>query len=991
MSKRLYALVNEPYAWRMAFLRHFPGHTALRTKCGKVNSSVCKDTTDDNIRSETRYFSRLTQLANWRSEYLFRTRLIRSLERGKPSNGSGNTGSTIKPSKKLSAVLTYNSKLPWLVSNIHAVFNTGKKPPRAIQGASELGTATISDPTSGKVEKWGTQDPIRFAQLDEVMPNLMPYGLGEGLAAGPNIMDVSQPHGILAGEGFPGGQAYFRSINEPLGCYLGAGTGVVDTYPEIPKIPEMSEAISSVWLAKSSAVPAATQSMVGMLTGSTLGVVTAYALRLDISGPRYSNGDMTARWVVSPGVPIISLKVDDTYNVKRKAMGRLFAVALNALGEIYYLTEIPTTTWDRANGDDAVKHAWLAGRSVYWHLLEETRRVAREDDLKKTALRGPHSPRSPSESMKLSKDQLVAEAREIEKYLLYKPSHFRKVCEGWDMQRRLEVDFANDDGKGAGEGIFVIDCGLAEDCPACIRRYTRTKGPGQIVATISTKAATPNPPSLFGTVASASAVNARPLESQSPNLPPPTLLSPERGSPLPQHYWTGQIFQLKGHSDAITTSALDCSSHSVIPLSEDPLHVAGEVVNTSSSLRAESGTREIPGRRARFFAVGTKTGAVIVWNARKHDKVSGPTPIRIIQTESPEISCLALTALYLVHGGNDGLVQAWDHMASTTDPIRTINARSTGRVPRHMVIMNPALANSNTYSAVGAIFLDPDPAILRGVVSFGVFMRYWSYSSTGHPTGRKRRHRPTDRLASKRQGGTSSREIAAEEAEHRREKEQRASEQARLRSRFGIGAFGDLTEEEALQYAQMMSEAAYQQEEQRRSSDSAVDFALDTASSFSETTAETVTPEPSLTGASSSINGGASINGVDNDEDDYEHQIQQAIRLSLMEGVNESGPSQHGNSSGEYGFSVNYKPKSPKKGKASESGHPSGSSQWPNQVLKTGSSQATSQDDEDLAIALSLSLQDHNHTASNDDIQYDDFPVLNYPGGLEKGKGVMRW
>ncbi|PNY28608.1 F-box/WD repeat-containing protein pof10 [Tolypocladium capitatum] len=910
VSRRFYALVTTPHAWRMAFMRYFPGHTVLEGKAAKADADVWAETTPDLVRFETRYFGRLTPLATWRSEYLFRTRLIRSLARGKPgtsSGGIGSSGRTSSSGKKKSAVLTYNSKLPWLVTNIHAVFSNGKKPPRAIQGTADLGVATMGDPTSGKMEKWGLDDAFAAAQLDEVAPNVVPYGLGDGPAATPNAMDVSQPYGVLSGEGFPGGRAYFRGVNEMCGRYLGAESGVVDTYPDIPKIPEMSDAICSVWIAKASAVPATTQSMCGMLTGSALGVVTAYSLGWDPSGPRYANGDMTARWVLSPGVPIISLKIDDNYSVRRKSSGRVWAVALNALGEVFYLTETPAATRSRASGDDVAKRAWHAGRSAYWHLLEATRRVARPDELDKNVVRGAYSPRSPADSMKLSKEQLAAEAREIEKFLRHRPAHFRKVCEGWDMQRRLEVDFAADDGKGAGEGIFVIDCGLADNQPARVNRFSRSL---MLAEPPRAEADEPTPAraatSIFGSVETRPA-----LDRQMPG-PQPT-----PGPAAGLHDWRGSTLQLKGHCQAtISASGMDSSSQSLLTLGEDAVQVAREAATASATPgKADYASGEIPGRRARLLAVGTKGGAILVWNARADDEAEGVGPLRIIQTDSPEVSCVAASALYLVHGGSDGLVQAWDPVASTTDPIRTLNARSNGRVPRHMMSMNPALRDGN-YSAVGAVYLDPDATVLRGVLSFGAFLRYWTYSSASHPTGRKRPSRHSDmhgRLASRRLGGAVSGYIAAEEAELRRENEQRAREQARLCRRFGLGALGDLTEEEAMRYAQLVSEEAYRQDERRRASDSAADASLDTASSFSETTTDTVTPEPSVADAA------PQPNALTDDESEFEQQIQQAIRLSLLEGVNDLGQSPRGNSSGEFEYPINYKPKGGKRGKQSGS------------------------------------------------------------------------
>ncbi|KAI9167148.1 F-box/WD repeat-containing protein pof10 [Paramyrothecium foliicola] len=1001
VSKRFYALVTTPHAWRMAFLRYFPGHSALVTKSTKRSAELWPDANADLVRSETRYFGRLTSLATWRSEYLFRTRLIRSLARGKPGTSSGHIGSSVRNAqtgKKVSAVLTYNSKLPWLVTNIHAIFDNGKKPPRAIQGAADLGVATISDPTSGKIEKWGFEDPFNSLQLDEVMPHLVPFGLGDGPAATPNVMDVSQPYGILNGEGFPGGRAFFRSINELRGRYLGGNSGVVDTYPDIPKIPEMAEAISSVWIAKSSAVPTTTKSMVGMLTGSTLGVVTAYSLGTESNASRFSNGDMTARWILSPGVPIISLKVDDQYNLKRKASARVWAVALNALGEVFYMTDVPTDLSGEIKGEDMTKNAWYAARTACWHLLESTRRLARQDDLDKNALRGGYSPRSPSNSMTLSKEQLAAEAREIEKFLRHKPAHFRRVCEGWDMQRKLEVDFASDDGHGAGERIFVIDCGLAENVPPRLSRYSRVIGFKETGATslsIDEESLKPHP-SLFGDVGIVLPVKVQTPEVQLPRSPPPTPMTPVNVATA-AHDWKSTNLDLKPHHQVtISATTLDCSTNSLLTLAEDPLHSPTDAALSAAASRVDQSAREIPGRRTRFLAIGTKSGAIVVWNARDEETTVDLQPVRIIQTESPEISCLAVTALYLVHGGSDGLVQAWDPLASTLDPIRTLNARSNGRVPRHMTTMNPTL-REGTYTAVGAIFLDPDPSTLRGIVSFGAFLRYWSYSSKGQSSGRKRRVRHSDvhgRLASRRLGGTVAGYIAAEERELRRENEQRAKEQTRLRNRFGVGALGDLTEEEAVRYAQMISEEAFQQDEQRRAStsDSAADASLDTASSFSETSADTVTPEPSVVDQSTAQpppNLAA--------EDEYEQQIQQAIRLSLLEGVNDAGQSPRGQSSGEYEFSVSYKAKSSKKSKNSGSTSPFGG-YTPANGSSSGPSRSITNEDEALAIALSLSMQEQARSVA-DAAEYDsgpatsppdEFPPLNTEG-VGKGKGIRRW
>ncbi|TPX14385.1 uncharacterized protein E0L32_005581 [Thyridium curvatum] len=1018
VSKRFYALVTEPHAWRMAFTRFFPGRESVfPTKKADV---TLRDADEHNaVRSETREFTRLTALASWRSEYLLRNRLLRGAARGKPGATSGiGSASRSSSSKKAAAVLTYNSKLPWMITNVHAVFSNGKKPPRVTHGAADLCVVTSSDPTSGKVEKTGLDDPFSFAQLDEMFPSLDPYGVGEGPAAVRNVMDVSQSYGTVGGEGFPGGRAFFRPAGKPRGFYLGAqDNAIVDQSPEIPKIPELSDAISCVWIAKSSVVPSITQSMVGIMTGSTLGVITTYALGSDSTGPRFTNGDITARWVVSPGVPIIALKVDDNYSLRRRAVGRVFAVALNALGEVYYLTDTPKPLMaTKVKGQDPTRTAWYAGRSVYWDLVEPTRRTARPDDLDKNAIRGAYSPRSPSDAMDLSTEQLVAEAKEIEKFLRYKPSHFRRVCIGWDMRRRLEVDFGGCDEFSAGEGIFVIDCGLEEAVPPKVTRYTRrlanpqTDAPEGASSDLGQQVS-----SLFGggrdrheevgteRMRSGLATPVWP-RAESQGNPPSALMD-----------WGISTCSFKcPRLTEITASAMDNSLYAVLTSFEDPLQTGpAQTSGTATPILPKAPSAEIPGRRARLIAIGTDTGAVFVWNAR--DNSTGEVePLRVIQTESPEVSCLALSALYLVHGGSDGLVQAWDPLASTTDAIRTLNSRSSGRIPRHVINANPTLRQAD-YSSVGAIVLDPDPTVLRGVVAFGIFLRYWSYSAATQPAGRKRRLRHADihgRLVSRRHGGGVLGYIAAEEAELRHEQERRKREDDRLRNRFGVG-LGDLTEEEAIRYAQMISEESLLLDEQRRLSASDTGSAADTGETASSTgsagSTDTVTPEPSLSGLSGSGAGPSRAAFTppvqEETDDDYELQIQQALRLSLLEGVNDAGQSPRGsnnnNSSGEYEFSVRYKPSKKDKGKRSPppvGSSPPGSRRShasavvqdaaPPSAPPVGPTGSLDPDDE-LELALRLSLQEEEERQSRVKalglgLQEDEFPDLEVRG---KGKG----
>ncbi|KAK8079796.1 F-box domain-containing protein [Apiospora hydei] len=947
VSKRFYTLITTPHAWRMAFQRFFLGQDAMVAP-EQTTGPLGQDDTEF-IRSEVRHFTRLTAHASWRSEYLLRTRLLRSLVRGKPGSSSGGIGSSSRSShstKKASAVLTYNSKLPSM------------KPPRVIHAAADMCVTSASDPTTGRVEKWGLDDPFAFAQLEEVAPQFLPYGIGEGPAVLPNVMDVSQPYGVVGGEGFPGGRVFFRPSGEFRGRYLGQESTVVDAHADIPKIPELSEAISSLWIARTPAVPSMTNTMVGILVGSTLGIVTSYALGHDPSGPRYSNSEISARWVLSPGVPIIAIKVDESYNQKRKLASRVWAVALNALGEVYYLTQPPTPVV-KSKTEDSVKCAWHAGRTTYWQLIEGTRRRARPDESGKNAVRGAYSPRSPSNAMDLKKDQMIAEAREIERFLRYKPAHFRKVCDGWDMRRKLEVDFAGTDEHGSGEGIFVLGCGYEDEEAPSMTRYVRNspcrpQTPGAAESPGETPVMSPAP-SIFG---GAKPRSSSPTSSASPLLRQALSTSgsgvSSSASTLKQEdldEWRESSFSMKGceHSQ-ITVSSVDMSSFALMTSSEDPL---------------QDSSNDLPGRGARMIGVGTNSGKVMLWNMREAHASAGVQPVRVIQTESPEISALAMSALYLVHGGSDGLVQAWDPLASTLEPFRSLNARSTGRVPRHIINANPAL-HSSSFSAVGAVYLDPDPVMLRGILAFGTFVRYWAYSSSGQPSGRKRRIRHADvhgRLATRRPGGGVKGFIAAETEEMRLEQQIKAREEAWLRSRFGVG-LGDLTEEEALRYAEMVSQEAFQLDEQRRTSASDTGSAADFDTTSTTGSLDTVTPDPSITGlstpaASSSVQAAPAPES----ESDYELQIQQAIRLSLLEGGDDAGQSPRETSSGDYEAPMLYKGKQSKQFTSSSPN----SSHTPLVQRAEPSNPATfdaNEEDEDLRLALELSLAEEQSRQS---------------------------
>lgn len=823
VSKRFHALVTSPHAWQMAFIRSFPGHTAMAKPFGEAACAVQEQSLMDVVRAEARIFTRLMPLPSWRGEYLIRTRLLQSLARGRPNTSLG----AIKVPGEFggysithpTAVHTYRSGLPWTITNLHAVFPDRKKGLRAMHGSSNFCFGTISNPSRGRVEAWGSRDDFRFTQVHEIAPHLPLYGRGSGYAVLPNVMDVSQPYGMVGGEGFLGGRAAWRATGELHSHYL---TPPRENWAmmgdrTIPRIPADDEAISSVWIAKSAAVPSATSTMVGIMTGSTLGVLTTYGLRDDSAGVALlSDGNITARWVLSPGVPIVALEVDDAYSLRRKSLGRVWAVALNALGEVFYLRETPTPVTRRNMPPNPLRAAWHAGRTARWELVERTRRAAWPDVLEKHE-DAAEFPRSSSNAQHLSEVQLWAEAREINDSFAHTPTYFNDICDGWDMQRQLQVDFA-------GESIFVIDCGKGQHKSVKVTRYTQP-------------------------LTAASAVTA----------------------------WAATDFSLEGHQSAnITASAIDRSRFALLCPFEEPKRT---VDPDARSPRSRHPTTEMLGRRCRLLAVGTKSGVVVAWDMRD-PSTSTVKPLRIIQTESPEVSCLAVSALYLLHGGSDGLAQAWDPLASTLEPVRTLNARASARIRNLRITDNHSQEAAARDPTIRAIHLDPNPTVLRGVLSFGSFVRYWSYSTSNDAPGRRRRGLPAENCIIMECQCPLCDEFydqtEPDSVDLQFDEQQQSGDLCPLHAEFQLG-FSDMTEQEAISYAQMISEETFAMDEQRRQSPSDATVMLSGAGSSAS---RTVTSDPCMAGESSHA-GPSEPTMARRDDNTSEQLIQGALRLSL--------------------------------------------------------------------------------------------------------------
>ena len=938
---------------------------------------------DDDIESEKRVFTRLTPLASWRSEYILRTRLLRSLGRGKPAQALGSIGSPrTSASSSGNAQLTYNSNLLAPVNHLDASFGTGlnKKLPHFIHGADEVGMASSSDPNSGKVDPWGFTGRS-FLQFVDRFPGEAEYGLGAGDIVGvPNSMDVSQMYGMVYGEGSPGGMVYYRPIDEQFGRYLLCSQDLSYHDKGIPGLDPKHETICSVWIAKTTNIPDITDGLVGILSGSSYGVLHAYSLGTSglrgMHESRIEKGELTARWVVSPGVPIVAIAVDDHFSQKRYGQSKIWITVLNALGEVYYLASLPRrpiqVVGNYTREQMMNEFAWITGRSVCWSLVEPTRRSATIDPYERSIVPGSYSPTSSWDGIKLSRDQLVAETREVENFLKKKPKYFRDVCDGWDMRRRLEVDYAGGSENHASEAIFVITCGLEPSQPAQMNRFSRIESQDQSGNYTVLGSSGLALESLSRSTNASSAANHLdcPLRSvsPSPSVPRP---DPEYLPDEVAEQWTTSSFVFGGlKAPQLTTTAIDTSSLALLTAPEDPLlnlsssSAASSPVSSPLKMPTPHSPSEIPGQRGRIIVAGTSMGSILMWNMRAplsatSELTNTIEPIRIIHTDSPQISCLGLSALYLVHGGNDGLVQAWDPLASNAQPIRTLNSRFSSRARRRLVQAeaSPHGVGINLFAA-GAICLDPDPTVLRGMVSLGTHLRYWSYSSQAADQykSNKRRLRRGERGSNHggekvtRTGrGALKDYIANERLELAQEKENRRKENARLAGRFGVDLLGPgATEDEMMAYATMLSEEAAEADEVRRSSSSV----------RSETITEGVLSSPVTRSLPSEK------------DEDVEDDIVRAIQLSLQDN-NQSyySPPIAGTSAD---FVVRY---------VKERRSPSRSPPRPG-----GSSHRVAEAD-DLDFALQLSLAEEASRAEAE----EDFPVLGKsPSSSVSGKGKAR-
>ena len=599
--------------------------------------------------------------------------------------------------------------------------------------------------------------------------------------------------------------------------------------------------ITCVWIAKKRSVCDSTGAAV--VVGNSRGFIRVFSIKFEKC--RYTLAHVTS-CCISPGIPIVQVKVDQDFLPRRLRQKRPWLVAINALGEVYYLRDLPNS-----------------GATDGWAMIPQTARIP--TDVHKDVfpvLAG----LSPDEEKEMH-DRRIG---------LLMNMDYSKVKEIWEECRMdwfIEVDWA---GQNIVAGSRSTGSGTARDMPR-LKRYHLWKAkndgaPCRIAHGQDGRGASWSK-SVFNAATDSSSSSSSP--SQSGITTPLGELS-EDGKEGQRDEWMVTALSLPNTFTQITAHSMDNSRLARLTATEDPAFRDG-----------------VPGANGRLFAVGTNTGSVFVYNIRPagggllDDSEHRPTapPLRTIHTDSPRITTLGVSSLVVVHGGNDGLVQAWDPLASTNLAVRTLHSRHSRRRPgQHH---GAEAAAEDDQFAARCLILDPDPTTLRGIVALGTFVRYWNLSATDTKKARK-----TWAGARSRGGGTPGRNRGAlqevihnDERAMRLEREGQQREAARLEERYGVASGrAPLNEEEMLAYAQMVSLEAFEAESSSRKSE--------VASRLGSGGIGTDSPDGFVEGSTGMV-GGAAAKAKDPEDADLEL----ALRLSQQEAlVNETQPEDRGGS-----------------------------------------------------------------------------------------------
>lgn len=631
-------------------------------------------------------------------------------------------------------------------------------------------------------------------------------------------MDISEDIGWIYGENVPNGKVYIHPYTSP---YVFASPPGVYIRPDHGSIDGFHPVVTSVWIAKkrSTGVFETTKECVGILVGTSRGVVSIYGLGLK---KKYI---LTSRekFCLSPGVPIVSIKVDDEYSVKRMRQNNIWIVVINALGEVYYL------------------------RNSFgsWEIIPQTLRTPTAL-YKSTFI-------SPTENLTEAEKAIWEKARD-ERLMKMDYEQIKDIWESWGMDWFVEVDWV-DQNVVLGKKRSIERRPRPQDNAAKTDLYRYhllpTKSANDLTKFVRELVNPSEEPTAENMVGSVFGGNLFRGMSAIPQVPR-------------EDIWVATHLRPdNGNMHVITATAMDNSNLALLSGHGDP------------SMKADT-----PGSNARLFAVGTHMGSVFVWNIRSSSVVADvavQSPLRVIHTDSPQISSLALSSLYLVHGGTDGLVQAWDPLASTLLPIRKIHSKFSSRARRRIAQADAGAQEEFDFGdnqfAARCLVLDPDATSLRGAVALGTFIRYWCFSSSPDSDKRhKLRPGSGTRGVPTRGSGAIKSYIQSEAKYHSKLKEQEYREKEEFRSRYGVTSGREaLSEEEMMEYATMISRETYELE----SGGSVGSWEGSVNSS------RTVTPDgaPSVSSYCTADEYRSPAEGVDDEED---LELAEALKLSLL-------------------------------------------------------------------------------------------------------------
>lgn len=656
------------------------------------------------------------------------------------------------------------------------------------------------------------------------------------------VMDLSESIGWIYGENVSGGKVYIHPYPSP---YITAAPPGLYIRPEHESIDGFHPAITSVWIAKkrSTGILEKTEGWAGVVTGNSRGVVSIY----DLSFGKESKLTSRKKSCISPGISIVSIKVDDDYSVKKMKQGSIWIIVINALGEVYYLRNSLSS----------------------WKIIPQTARLP-------TALY--YSTFTPPVVDQTEIERPKWEKLRDERLMKMDYDQVKEIWGSWGMDWFVEVDWADRNvilGKKQSIERRPREQDDAVKVDLCryrlVLRTQSAKGQSELMRELvvgSGGGSTSTAEGMEGSVFGGTQESTRDIGIDN-NIAVPSI----SGGEIPDLWMTTHL-KLQGQNvHIITAMAIDNSNLALL--------------SDREGLGAEG---DIPGGNGRLFAVGTNMGSIFVWNIRSPtpsaiaDVTDIQFPLRVIHTDSPQISSLALSSLYLVHGGTDGLVQAWDPLGSTLLPVRNIHSKFSSRARRRIAQADAGAQEEfgigDNQFAARCLILDPDATFLRGAVALGTLIRYWCFSSTSsEPDKKRRKPGPKTRASGATLRGRGAiKEVINSEAKYLLKlKEKERKEKEELKNRYGVASGREaLSEAEMVEYAMMISREAFELE------------SGGSVASWEDAANRAVTPEEA---PSVSSYGTADEYKSPIEEANYEGDLElaEALRLSLLEAGGDGG------------------------------------------------------------------------------------------------------